>query len=65
MAVSSDNTKGFPGKEFSADPSLLQNQHTEVLIRKSDTTTKQPLKEKFVAVYESFFMVLYDFCNLL
>jgi hypothetical protein len=41
-------------------------QHTEILLRKEDnagTAPRAPLKEKFVAIYEAFFMViLYFWC---
>jgi hypothetical protein len=46
------------GAPYEQDPSLLANQHTELLLRKPQTT-KNALKEKFVAIYEAFFMVQY------
>ena len=39
--------------------------HTEVLLRKTNSDHKTPLKEKFVGIFEAFFRVFSFLCSLL
>ncbi len=57
-----DSTYDIGNSSVSTIPKSTPPIHTELLLRKNENTTstvtsKAPLKEKFVAVYEALFMV--------